>query len=184
MKIGRNIQSIAISGGMFLVFIGLSVFVLYPSIKVMMKKRAELSKKQKEVENVSKTIVRGYNQFKREFEKLEKEYMVLNRKLPKEDYFSKLLNQISEQRKNINVETTEINRKKPVYDEELSVIRVPIILSMIADYKNLGEYLKALDSIDIAVRVKQLEIVKDPKNLPPPKLRITLILETYISKED
>jgi len=184
MKIGRNIQSLAISGAMFLVFVLFALFMLYPSIKVMIKKRAELNKKQKEVENVSKTIVRGYNQFKREFEKLEKEYMILNRKLPKEDYFSKLLNQISEQRKNINVDTTEINRKKPVFDKELNVLRVPVILSMISDYKNLGEYLKALDSIDIAVRVKQLDIVRDTKNLPPPKLRITLTLETYISKED
>ncbi|MBN1521767.1 MAG: type 4a pilus biogenesis protein PilO [Candidatus Aureabacteria bacterium] len=181
MKVGRNLQSIIIAS---VLFVGVVVFgsvVIYPSFTQMIRKKQELDKKQEEVDNVSKTIVKGMTQFKKEFEDLEKEYENLTEKLPLKNSFPELLNQISRQTEALPVEVIAINRLQEKEDAQLNVVRVPVIIDLITDYKTLGNYLKSLEDIEIAVTIRRLVIIKDEKNLVPPRLRVNLELETYVS---
>ena len=181
MKIGRNLQSIIITAILFAGLLGFALFVVYPSAKKMIDLKKELETKRQEVENVSKTIVSGMKQFKKEFEALEKEYESLNERLPLKNSFSELLNKISKQTESLPVDVIAINRLEERQDDDLKIVRVPIIIDLITDYKTLGSYLKALEDIDIAVNIRRLVINKDEKNAKPPRLRVDIELETYIS---
>ena len=181
MKVGRNLQSIIIATVLFIGLLGLGLGVIYPSAKKMITIKKEVETKRKEVEKVSKTIVRGMKQFKKEFKVLENEYGSLNKRLPLINSFSELLNRISKQTENLPVQVIAINRLQEKQDEDLKVIRVPIIIDLITNYKTLGDYLSSLENIEIAVNIRRLVIVKDEKNEKPPNLRVNVELETYIS---
>ena len=123
----------------------------------------------------------GVGWAKKEFEALEIKDEKLNEKLPIRDSFSEFLNQISMQTESLKFDVVAINRLKEVNDDELKVLRVPIMLDLVTDYKTLGDYLNALEGIDIALNIRQLMITKDKKNLPRNQLRVNLKMETYIS---
>ena len=181
MKIGRNLQSIVIST---VLFTGLLVFLfvlVLPSREKMLADKKELDAKSKEVENVSKTIVSGMNQFKKEFDDLEKEYEALSKRLPLKSSFSEILNQISKQTENLPIQVMSNNKLDPKKDDDLKILRVPIVIDIVTDYRTLGDYLRSLEDISIALTIQRLVISKDERNLAPPKLRVDIELETYIS---
>ncbi|MCK5590402.1 MAG: type 4a pilus biogenesis protein PilO [Candidatus Aureabacteria bacterium] len=181
MKFGRNLQSIVIA---FVLIVSLIVFCMmffYPTLKDMRAKREEMKVLQKKVDNVTKTIVNGMKQFKREFKDLENEYEALSKKLPSKDSYPELLNQISKKTENLKVDVMARNRLDEVLDDELKLKRIPMIVDIVIDYKTLGDYLLALEEVGIAVNIRRLIVNKDEKNLASPALRVDMELETYIS---
>ena len=70
MKFGRNLQSIIIAIVLFTALIVFSLAMVYPSVKKMLDKKQALYKKQTELENVRNTMVKGSQQFKKEFNAL------------------------------------------------------------------------------------------------------------------
>ena len=181
MKFGRNLQSIIIAIALFTALIVFSLAMVYPSVKKMLDKKQALYKKQTELENVRNTMVKGSQQFKKEFNALEKEYESLQERLPVKSSFPELLNQISLHTEKLSKEVVAINKLEKQEDEDLKVMRIPVLIDLNSDYKTLGDYLNALEGVDIAVTIKRLMIIKDEKNLVSPNLRINIELETYVS---
>jgi Tfp pilus assembly protein PilO len=184
MKIGRNLQSIIMAGVLVLGFFLFSFAVFYPALSKMVQKKKELIEKRQKADNINKTIVNGMNQFRKEMENLKKENETLDVRLPMNSSFPELLNQISKETEKLDVQIMTINRLEEKQDDELKILRLPMIIDLVADYKTLFEYLKALHNIQIAVNIKRLVIVRDEKNVPPPKLRVNIEMETYISLVD
>lgn len=119
---------------------------------------------------------------------IEVELEDLRRRLPAKSPTSAVLDELTKRGRELNIEFISIkpqegNMTSPeVPSGALKYNILPIEINMRAGYRNLGEYLGIVESLDsVFATVGGFEIVKDQK--VPQKLDIKLVVYTYILED-
>ncbi len=176
---------IAIFGGLVL-FIVLFLLLLAPIRRSIAVKKDEWKRLGAQlVENRAKLA----SSLRMDKSAIEAELEVLRRRLPFQSSTSAVLDELTKQGKELNIEFVSI-----IPREEKAIISqqggpgafrykiLPIEINMRAGYRNLGEYLGVVERLDSNfATVGEFQIRKDPK--APPKLNIRIVVYTHILED-
>ena len=178
--ITRNQRSILFSLGLFSGAVVFGVFVFTPIIKNVEESSRQVTKVNEDREKVLNMTI-SIPQMQQEQIQLEKDLLLLEKRLPMEDQVSVVIGQISEKTADLNMNVLSISSGDQKEVQGKAVMARSTFMDLVTDFKTLSSYLELIEEVPTALAIKKVFVSKRNTVLSP-QLSVRVQVETYMAK--
>ncbi|MBI4372124.1 MAG: type 4a pilus biogenesis protein PilO [Candidatus Omnitrophica bacterium] len=182
IRLSRNLQIAAFIAGLALTWHFYNILVYKPmlkKVKVLAQEKMQLAEELKLINVGEDELQSSRDMYQKQFDELsglEKTIEELEQALPSRQNMAPLLGQLTSELANVRAEFISIEPTFKKMDEEGNVYdSIEIKVQFYADYAQVIEYLKKIESSNILVAVKKLEMVLDPEVSKKPLVTVEFV---------
>ena len=151
-----KLYRLLISGGIFLVFIGVAVFLFYmPKYENIATLEKELAKLDKELQTAKKNA-KDLKKFQQKMRDAEEQFKIVMKSLPEKEEIPSLLTSISDSGKDSGLEFLLFQPKGEIAKDFYA--EIPVSINVNGPYHNLGFFLDQVSKLDRIVSVDNIKL--------------------------
>ncbi len=169
-----------------IIIVGYYIIFLSPVVAKATKLFRETAKLQVMI-NKAEMSINSIPRIKKEIEELKSKESFYSNKLPKEEEFPAVLENLSSMAQSAGVKITKIQPKKDVFvssesDEDSDIYRQQaILITALCGYHQLGSFIAAMENAERFMEVADIRI--DSRRANPRRHSVQLTIKTFILKE-
>jgi type IV pilus assembly protein PilO len=158
-----KLYRLLISGGIFLVFIGVAVFLLYmPKYETIATLENELAKLEKELQ-IAKRNAKDLNKFQQKMKDAEEQFKIVMKSLPEKEEIPSLLTSISDSGKDSGLEFLLFQPKGEITKDFYA--EIPVAMTVKGKFHNIATFFDRVARLSRVVNIRNISMKPVQDNL-------------------
>ena len=175
IRITGPVRSFIILGVLFCCLVVFLAFVLLPQNRTLNNLRVQLKDTQEKLDDIKGQFL-NIPAIQKRIRELKSEYSLLKKKVPDNENIPEIVKQLSEEIGKLDMKLISFIPEMQETSDEEDLNETTIEILMQTNYRTLGQYFEAVESLPLVFKIKDVAMEKeDEGNL----LSVRLVLATY-----